>query len=243
MKSVDLSAMFVLGLLSSLHCVQMCGPIVLSYSVALESLQKQPNARSSSLTLLGNHLAYNSGRIVTYSALGAVAGLAGGTLGLVGHLAGFSHVLALVAGGLMILVGISLFGLLPASIAGSQLLRIPSSFLRGVGRLVSAGGVGNRFSLGLALGFLPCGLIYAALLKSMATGDALEGAETMMAFGAGTAGALLALGVFSSALRIRVNRWGSRFAAVGVTLMGVVLVWRATMPSMVMMGSHMHGHH
>jgi len=237
------SAMFMLGLVSSLHCVQMCGPIVLSYSVALESLQKSSAQRSSTLTLLQNHLAYNAGRILTYSALGALAGFAGGTLGLVGRLAGFTHTLAIVAGVLMIVVGLSLLGLIPTSIPANRLFRIPSSFLRCVGRLLSTGGSSDRFLLGLALGFLPCGLIYAALLKAMATGNVVKGAATMLAFGLGTAGALLALGMFSSAIRVRLNRWGSQFAAVGVTLMGIALVWRASMPTMLMMGGHMHGHH
>jgi len=235
--------MFALGLVSSLHCVQMCGPIVLSYSVALESLQKNAARGSAVPLLLQNHLSYNAGRILTYSVLGAVAGVAGGTLGLVGRLAGLTHVLAIVAGGLMIVVGISMLGVIPASLLGNHLFRISATFLRRVGRLLSAAGAGNRFLLGLALGLLPCGLIYAALLKAMATGSALTGAVTMLAFGLGTAGALLALGMFSSAIRMRLNRWGSQLAAAGVTLMGVVLVWRGTMPGMLMMGGHMHGHH
>jgi sulfite exporter TauE/SafE len=164
-------------------------------------------------------------------------------LGLLGHLAGFSHTLALVAGVLMILVGISMLGITPAAFAGSRFFRIPTSFLRRVGRLISAEGAGNRFFLGLGLGFLPCGLIYAALLKAMATGSALYGAATMAAFGLGTAGALLALGMFSSAIRIRLNRWGRQFAAVGVGLMGIVLVVRAAMPGMLMLGSHTHACH
>lgn len=233
--------MFTLGLVSSLHCIQMCGPIVLSYSVALESL-KAPAAPSVS-PLLRNHLAYNAGRILTYSALGAVAGIAGGTLGLLGHLAGFSHILAIVSGGLMIVVGISMLGLIPASLLGSSLFRIPSLFLRRIGKLLSAPGSGNRFLLGLSLGLMPCGLIYAALLKAMATGSAFAGAATMLAFGLGTAGALFALGMFSSAIRLRLNRWGSQLAAAGVTLMGALLVWRGTMPGMLMMGGHLHGHH
>jgi len=151
--------------------------------------------------------------------------------------------LAVVSGGLMIVVGISMLGVIPASLLGNSLFRIPSSFLRGAGKLLSAPGLSNRFVLGLSLGFLPCGLIYAALFKAMATGNALNGALTMFAFGLGTAGALLALGMFSSALRVGLNRWGSQFAAVGVTLMGAVLLWRASMPTMLMMGGHIHGHH
>jgi len=222
--------------------VQMCGPIVVSYSVAVESLQKGA-PRTSALLLLQNHLAYNAGRILTYSALGAVAGIAGGTLGLLGRLAGFSHMVAIVSGALMVVAGISMLGVIPARPMGSNLLRIPSSSLRRVGRLLSGAGPGNRFFLGLALGFLPCGLIYAALLKAMATGSALAGASSMLAFGLGTAGALVALGVFSSAIRIRMNRWGSQLAAAGVALMGIVLIWRGTMPGMLMMGGHMHAHH
>lgn len=239
MTDVEFGVMFVLGIVSSLHCVQMCGPIVLSYSIALSELTKNGSRTSS---LVKNHLAYNAGRILTYAALGAVAGVAGGTLGLLGRVAGFSHVIAFVSGGLMILVGVSLLGIIPSGVLANKLFRIPSSFLRRIGRLLSAAGAGNRFLLGLALGFLPCGLIYAALLKAMATGSAYAGAATMLAFGLGTAFALFALGIFSSAIRIRLNRWGSQLAAAGVLLMGVVLIWRGTMPGMLM-GGHVHAHH
>jgi len=239
---LEFSVMFMLGLVSSLHCVQMCGPIVLAYSVAVSELGKSassPTARP----LLRNHLAYNAGRILTYSALGAIAGVAGGTLGLLGRLAGLTHLLAIVSGGLMIIAGISMLGVIPASLLGSRLFRIPSSFLRRVGKLLSAPGSGNRFLLGLALGFLPCGLIYAALFKAMATGSPFAGAASMLAFGLGTAGSLVALGVFSSAIRMQFNRFGSQLAAAGITLMGVLLVWRGTMPGMLLTGGHMHGHH
>lgn len=237
MTPLEFGVMFLLGLASSLHCVQMCGPIVLAYSVAIES------TGPAASPLLQNHLAYHAGRILTYSVLGVLAGIAGAMLGLVGRLAGFSHILGLVVGGLMIVAGISLFGLIPANVLQGKLLRIPSSFFRRVARLLSAPGPKNRFLLGLALGFLPCGLIYAALLKAMSAGSAVAGAFSMLAFGLGTSLALLVLGMFSSAIRIRLNRWGSQFAAVGVTLMGLLLVWRATMPQMLMMGAHMHAHH
>ncbi len=242
MSPTDFGVVFTLGLVSSLHCVQMCGPIVLSYSVSLESLKPTSKGRTA-LTLAQNHLAYNAGRILTYAALGSLAGLAGGTLGVVGRLAGFSHTLATVSGVLMILVGISLFGLLPTGTLANRLLRLPSSFLHRIGKVISAQTTGNRFLLGLALGFLPCGLVYAALLNAMATGSALDGATTMLAFGLGTAGALLAIGMFSSALRLRLNRWGSQFAAAGVTLMGILLLWRGSLPNLLMRGGYHHACH
>lgn len=243
MTPFEFGAMFVLGLVSSLHCLQMCGPIVLSYSVAVESLGKKSSGASTLPALLQNHLAYNAGRILTYTALGAIAGMAGGAMGALSHLVGLNHTLAIVTGGFMVLVGISMFGVIPAGRWGSRLFLIPASFLKRLGRLLSAEGAGKRFVLGLTLGFLPCGLIYAALLKAMATGSALAGAATMFAFGLGTAGALLALGIFSSAIRVRLNRWGSQLAAAGVTMMGIVLIWRGTLPGMLIMGGHVHGHH
>ena len=82
------------------------------------------------------------------------------------------------------------------------------------------------------------GLIYAALLRSLATGSPVWGAATMLAFGLGTSGALIALGLFSSAIRWRLNCWGNRLAAAGVILMGILLLWRGTMPGMLMMGMH-----
>ena len=242
MSPADFGVMFMLGLVSSLHCVQMCGPIVLSYSVALDSLQKNAPARTAT-ELFKNHIAYNFGRILTYCSLGALAGVAGGTIGLVGRVAGLGHTLALVSGVLMMLVGISLFGILPGGGLANRLLRIPSSFLRRIGSLISARNTENRFLLGLALGFLPCGLIYAALLKAMSTSSVLYGAATMLAFGLGTAGALLAIGMFSSVLRLRLNRWGSQLAACGVTFMGAFLIWRGTLASMLMTGGHVHACH
>src|SRR6266536_115904 len=236
---LELWAMFVLGLISSLHCVQMCGPIVLSYSIALE----QPGVQRRTPALLFGHLAYNGGRILTYAALGAIAGLLGNTISMVGHLAGVGKGLALVGGTLMIIVGLFMFGVLPASGVFGPLFRTTSTALRPVAHLLSAPGIGKRFLLGLALGLLPCGLVYAAFVRAVATGSPLWGAATMAAFGLGTAGALLAVGVFSSAVRGKLSRWGTTLAAISVTAMGMFLIVRGVMPGMLMIGGPSHDHH
>jgi hypothetical protein len=230
--------MFTLGLVSSLHCVQMCGPIVLSYSLASGQPGGTGTPGPGRYFALG-HLAYNAGRIVTYTALGALAGLAGGAMGMLGRLAGATSLAAMVGGGLMVIAGLFMLGIIPtAALAGTNIFRLSSGFLRWVGGLLTTPKVAKRFLLGLALGFLPCGLIYAALLRSLATGTALWGAAAMLAFGLGTAGALIALGLFSSAIRWRLNRWGNRLAAASVILMGIFLLWRGVMPGMVMAGMH-----
>ena len=241
MTVFELWAIFSLGLVSSLHCVQMCGPIVLSYSIALE--QQNPPQRKR-LALFIGHLAYNAGRIVTYACLGAIAGLVGDSIRLVGHLAGIGTALAIVGGLLMILAGLFMFGIFPAAGILGKLFRVTSNFLRPLAQLVSSPGIGNRFLLGLALGFLPCGLIYAAVVRALATGSPAWGAATMAAFGAGTAIALLAVGIFSSAVRGNITRWGTKLAAISVTVMGVFLIVRGTAPAILMVGGHAgHVHH
>jgi uncharacterized protein len=235
---IEIWVVFTLGLVSSLHCVQMCGPIVLSYSVALD--QAKTGVGRGFGTLLSGHLAYNAGRILTYSALGALAGLAGKTVAVIGQLAGVSSTLAIVGGVLMLVAGLVMFGAFPAVQAfGGSFFRITAGFLRPLSSLIASASVGGRFLLGLALGLLPCGLIYAALLRALATGSALWGAATMAAFGVGTATALLAVGVFSSAIRRHFSRWGTQLAAVSVMAMGVLLIVRGTMPGFLA-GAHAH---
>ena len=238
MTGIEVWVVFTLGLVSSLHCVQMCGPIVLSYSVALDQLKTVPGR--TSLSLLWGHLTYNAGRILTYALLGAVAGSAGKAVGLVGRLAGITSALAIVSGVLMLIAGLVMFRVFPTVQAfGAGFFRITSSFLRPLSRLIASPSAGRRFLLGLTLGLLPCGLIYAALLRAMATGSAIWGAATMAAFGAGTAGALLAVGVFSSAIRSGIHRWGTQLAAVSVMAMGALLIVRGTMPG-ILAGAHAH---
>jgi sulfite exporter TauE/SafE len=225
MKAWEIYVVFALGLVSSLHCVSMCGPIVLSYSLPLGS--KRFNEQILA------HVLYNTGRILTYAVLGAIAGLAGGTVGFIGQLAGFENITAIAAGILMVVAGILMLDLIPSKrLQKFNPLLYTSRFLRPLSKLFSSTAIGSKFSLGLMLGFLPCGLIYAALLKSLATGTALAGAMTMTAFGLGTAAALLGIGIFSSAFSIKLSRWGSKLAAVSVLLLGLLMVSRGVMPMM-----------
>jgi len=219
----EIYVIFALGLVSSLHCVSMCGPIVLSYSLPLGSrkFSKQISA----------HLFYNLGRILTYSMLGAIAGLFGGTVGFLGNLAGFENVAAIVSGALMIVAGVLMLDLVPSKkLQKFNPLIYTSRFLKPLGSRISSPSAVSKFSLGLMLGFMPCGLIYAALFKAMSTGTIFAGALTMIAFGLGTAASLLGIGILSSALNLKIARYGNRLAAVSVLLLGLFLVGRGVMP-------------
>ena len=212
--SVHIAVPFGFGLVSSLHCTQMCGPIVLSYSLA---------SRGSAWS----HVLYNLGRLVTYAMLGAVAGAAGNAMGLLGRLAGIERTAMLVAGILMLAAGIVMSGIIPrSSLVGIDRLGVSRIFSSIIGKLMTSARPGSKFGLGLLMGFLPCGLLYAALLQAVASGEAVAGALTMAAFAAGTALALLAIGLFSTAIGARFGRWSGVLATASVFLMGAFLLWR-----------------
>ena len=215
MNWTDLPLVFGLSLVASLHCAQMCGPIVVAFSLA------DKGAR-------GSCLAYNAGRILTYSVLGAVAGVIGRGVASLGRLAGVEEAAALGCGILLVIAGLIMFG----ALRRPELVQIGP--IRRAGKLLRRPGLLAKFGLGTLLGFLPCGLIYAALLKSMSAGSAAAGAANMLVFGLGTAVPLLALGVFSATFLRWFGKYSAPLAAAGVTLMGVALVWRGLKPICLM---------
>ncbi len=232
MTLTELYLVLGLGFISSLHCVQMCGPIVLTYSVGLSA-----NKDGARPPLIWAHLAYNAGRTVTYSALGALAGLVGGSVGFLGGMMGVQNTAAVVAGAAMLVAGLLMLGFGP----GRRLFRnvaLPTRFLRPVGSLISSPSLRSKFGLGLLLGFLPCGLVYGALLRAVGTASALHGALTLVAFGAGTSLALVAIGLGSSVATRYLARWGTTVAAATVMAMGAMLILRVAAPGLMMFGGH-----
>jgi sulfite exporter TauE/SafE len=219
MTGVDVSLGFTLGLVGSLHCTQMCGPIVLAYSL--------PLGAQSRLRQVAAHAAYNAGRVLTYAMLGAIAGALGGGLTELGHIAGIFNTAAVVAGTVMVLAGIWMTGVVPTPRLIRRISSAPgASWTQTVARYLRSPSPLSKLAMGIVLGFMPCGLIYAALLKAVETGTPAAGALTMAAFGAGTAGALVATGMFSGVIARVMARAGRWLPAAGVVTLGIFLVWR-----------------
>lgn len=197
----------------------MCGPIVLSYSLT--------SGRS-----LRAHALYNAGRITTYTLLGAVAGALGSVFRLAGRLVGVEQWVALAAGILMIITGIITYGIVSNQrlVQIGEKFSVASLFARRIGRLIQSKNPLSKLALGFTMGFLPCGLVYAALLRAVAAEGPVDGAAAMLAFGSGTFFALFALGAFSSAIGARLGRWSNQIAAVSMIVMGIVLVWHGVRP-------------
>ncbi len=168
------------------HCAPMCAPFVL--------LQLPGDAGGTSLRRLGGALlpGYHFGRLTTYTALGGALGASGGALAtLAGARWALALLLALAALGFL-LQALKRVLPLPRAAPGSglatALARLAAPLLR------RRGGVAG-YALGVVLGFLPCGFLYAALLAASATGSALGGALAMAGFALGTVPALALLGL------------------------------------------------
>jgi len=183
------------------HCAAMCGPFVLGQ--VSDRLARIPigqlceSARLSS----GLLLPYHGGRLATYAALGALAGEAG-TASAAGILPGALTPLLLTFAALLFLCH-ALARLAPGLNRVLPVLeRAPPAWARGVRRLagrVDRSRPGGGFLLGVALGFLPCGLLYAAVAAAAAMGGAAGGALAMLAFGLGTVPGLVIVGVAGQA--------------------------------------------
>lgn len=187
-------ALFLVGLLGGTHCVGMCGGIVGALSMGAP-------ARWSML------LAYNAGRIFSYSAAGAIAGALGAaSLGLEGQVPA-RLILYFFANLMLVALGLYLLGVTRALAfterAGQSLWRVLQPMTK---RFLPARRVGQAFPLGLLWGWLPCGLVYSALASSLSAGSAERGGLMMLAFGLGTLPNLLLAGIVLARLNEFVRR-------------------------------------
>jgi sulfite exporter TauE/SafE len=220
MNPEPLIAAFMVGLLGGSHCVGMCGGIVGALSVGLTD-----NLRSTRWRYVAAQLAYNIGRISSYTVAGVIAGAFAQQLGETGWLQGFP-LGKLVAGVIMILFGIYLTGwfnsLLWLERAGAWLWRYIEPLGR---RFMPVRSAGQALLLGMVWGWLPCGMVYAVLAMAMSTATAIEGGATMFVFGLGTLPAMLVMGLAFTRFGRMLQRPGVRIVAgLTVILLGVVML-------------------
>jgi sulfite exporter TauE/SafE len=197
-------AAFVLGLAGSVHCVMMCGPLVVA-------------ARAG----LGSHgFVYHSARIVTYGALGVIAGLAGEALSL----AGLGRSAAIGAGVVVLLAAVS--RMLPLSIGSRWHVPWVVSGMTVAGRLRTAHPFAAAAAVGALNGLLPCGLVYVGLAGAIGMADLWSGAAFMLLFGLGTLPALAAVWSASAVLPSLAPRRLSGLVPIFIAAVGLVLIAR-----------------
>lgn len=181
--------LFLIGLLGGTHCIGMCGGIVGALSLGAGS---RPSL----------HLAYNAGRIASYSAAGAIAGALGGASLALSDQLPVRVILFVLANLMLVALGLYLMGVTRALAFserfGQRLWRHLQPLTR---RYVPARTAAQAFPLGLLWGWLPCGLVYSALVTALTSGSARSGAGMMLAFGLGTLPNLLLAGLLAGRLK------------------------------------------
>jgi len=215
-QSMGYGLIFVVGLLTSLHCVAMCGGIVLSQGVKRKEETAAPAAGFTS-RLLPN-LLYNGGRVISYTIVGGVVGGLGSLFSLSTALKGAMPV---VAGAFMLFLGLRMLGIFPWL---SRLrIRLPGI----AGRRFSAAARGRGpFVVGLLSALMPCGPLQTMQVYALGTGSFFAGALSMFLFSVGTVPLLLGFGLVSSLLSAKLNARMLRASGVLVLFLGLVMFTR-----------------
>jgi len=206
-----ITAGFVLGLISSLHCVGMCGPLALALPV-----HHMPRSKQVLAIVL-----YNSGRTITYSLMGLLFGLAGRTV----YLAGFQRTFSILLGGLMLLFAIYYF-VFKMTMRVKWAENINIAFHKLMSRYLRPANTAAFIFPGLMNGLLPCGMVYLAIAGALSTIQVSHSAWFMLFFGLGTWPAMLALGVFGFRIKLSARQQLKNAMPYIVTVMGVLLILR-----------------
>jgi sulfite exporter TauE/SafE len=213
----DLVLAATTGLLGGFgHCAGMCGPLVASVGLV--------SAPGGARRALVGQVLYNAGRVTTYAFLGALMGLTGSFVNTAGRLAGVQSAVSVLAGALMVAMGLGAAGIAPAFRRLEE--RVSGRVFRAVRGVMEGGGAGRYYALGLLLGFLPCGLSYSAFVGAAATGALPQGFLFALAFALGTVPALFLVGGAAAVLSPRVRGALYRLGGLAVVAVGALFVAR-----------------
>lgn len=206
--------LFVIGLITSVHCIAMCGGIGLSQSL--------PSDKSETKAFLPS-LLYNFGRVCSYTAIGFVLGLLGSIIGggsKIGVPIMLQSVLKIVAGLAMAIMGINMLGIFP----GLRRLTIhtPVAIARIIGDKKRASKA--PFIIGMLNGLMPCGPLQAMWIVALASANPLSGALSMLMFSLGTVPLMLGLGSVVSMLGRRFTSQVMKVGAILVVVLGLAMI-------------------
>lgn len=210
-STMGFGMLFVIGLITSVHCVAMCGGINLSQCIPRETEEKRTGWKTFLPSLL-----YNAGRVISYTLIGLILGTVGWAIGgggEVGIPAIIQGVLKIVAGVLMIVMGVNMLGLIPALRKLNPTL--PKFLAKKIGREKARNT--RPFIVGILNGVMPCGPLQSMWLVALATGDPFSGALSMLLFSLGTVPLMLGLGSI-------VAKLGQKFAKAVMTGGSVLVV-------------------
>jgi sulfite exporter TauE/SafE/copper chaperone CopZ len=204
--------LFVIGLLTSVHCVAMCGGICLSQCVPKNQIVKE---KPGLMDTMRPSLLYNLGRVISYTVIGAVVGAIGSVVSFSGTMKGLVQ---LAAGVFMVIMGLNMLNIFP----GLKRLnpRMPKIFARLV---YSKRGSSSPLYIGILNGLMPCGPLQAMQLYALSTGSPVKGAVAMFLFSAGTFPLMFAFGALSSFMNKKFSGKLMTVSAVLVVVLGMFM--------------------
>jgi sulfite exporter TauE/SafE len=243
-KLAALISLLVAGLAGSLHCIGMCGPILVGYAQVFQRSRLTVNGKALDAdadgaaapargpSLFWDFTAYHLGRLWVYAMLGLLAGFVGQSVRQGAGYLQWQKPASIAISAAVILSGVMLLGIVPGlrldNLAGEcgqgKLARIGwlQALLRGQGPL-------PRLLLGAAMGLLPCGLIYSTLVAASAMPNPLWSALGMLAFGIGTLPSLTTAVMAGRLIPATWRRHGSAIAAVVIIVMGSYMLTRSVL--------------
>ncbi|MBR1758486.1 MAG: sulfite exporter TauE/SafE family protein [Lachnospiraceae bacterium] len=181
--SLDLGMLFIIGLLTSVHCIAMCGGINLTQSTM---------AAKGGAGVVRSNLVYNLGRVISYTVIGGIVGGIGSVVSFSGAIKG---AVTVVVGVIMIIMALSMLGVF------RPLRKLPSHLPAGLYKKLSSSAAGrSSFVIGLLNGLMPCGPLQSMQIYALSTGSIIRGALSMLLFSLGTVPLMLGLGVVSGKL-------------------------------------------
>ncbi|GLQ30082.1 sulfite exporter TauE/SafE family protein [Litoribrevibacter albus] len=223
--TLSFTAALLIGLLGGAHCIGMCGGITATFGL---------NSQGNISQRFSKNLAFNLGRITSYTGAGFLIGLASSLLANLSPTVGM--ILRLIAGVFIVLMGLYIADWSraitkiekPGQWIWKRIQPLTKPFL-------PADTVYKSLSLGLLWGWLPCGLVYSTLVLASANASPTSSALVMFAFGLGTLPTMLATGLLASQLsNIIRNKNIRNLAAIMMILMGLWIIWGN--------GQHLLGH-
>jgi sulfite exporter TauE/SafE len=204
-QNMDYGALFIVGLLTSVHCIAMCG------GVNITQCNRYKHLKPSYPSLL-----YNLGRVTSYTILGGIIGGLGSVLSFSGQLRGYVTIAVSVA---MILMAVKMLKIFQFNFPA---FRLPDFIRKPLLKLSSKG----PYFVGLANGFMPCGPLQSMQLYALGTGSVIRGALSMFYFSIGTFPLMFALGFISSLLEHRFSKHIMKFSGLLIFILGLAMFSR-----------------
>lgn len=202
--------LFLIGLLTSLHCIAMCGGICLSQCVP-----KKEETFISKFSALRPSILYNTGRVISYTIIGGIVGAIGSAVSFSGGMKGIVQILA---GVFMVIMGLNMMNIFP------WLRKLQPRMPKILANKVYAQRKSNSpFYIGLLNGLMPCGPLQAMQLYALSTGSPIKGAISMFLFSIGTVPLMFAFGALSSFLSKKFTAKMLSISAVLVVILGIFM--------------------